>query len=157
MRISIPSLPQTQHLLPTVTDVQEAAEQLHKLLDHNRRVLCITGAGVSVGSGISSYRGPNGLYVNKGYRPIYYHEFMHQGAVGDGKRRRYWARSYLGYPSLRMAQPNATHRILAVLQHTNYLDQLLTQNVDRLHHVATECVGGNISSIHELHGMYASK
>ena len=88
MRISIPSLPQTQRLLPTVTDVQEAVEQLYQLLDHNRRVLCITGAGVSVGSGISSYRGPNGVYVNKGYRPVYYHEFMHQGAFGDLKRRR---------------------------------------------------------------------
>ena len=155
MRISIPSLPQTQRLLPTVTDVQEAVEQLYQLLDHNRRVLCITGAGVSVDSGISSYRGPNGLYVNKGYRPVYYHEFMHQGAFGDLKRRRYWARSYLGYPSVRLAQPNATHQVLAALQHTKYLDQLVTQNVDRLHHVATDSIGGDTSSIHELHGLYA--
>ena len=98
---------------------------------------------------------PNGVYVNKGYRPVYYHEFMHQGAFGDLKRRRYWARSYLGYPSVRLAQPNATHQVLAALQHTKYLDQLITQNVDRLHHVATDSIGGDTSSIHELHGLYA--
>ena len=62
MRISIPSLPLNKHLGPTVVELNNAAEKLRSHLEGNRRVLAITGAGVSVDSGISSYRGENGLY-----------------------------------------------------------------------------------------------
>ena len=62
MRISIPSLPLNKHLGPTVVELNNAAEKLRTHLEGNRRVLAITGAGVSVDSGISSYRGENGLY-----------------------------------------------------------------------------------------------
>jgi len=57
----------------------------------------ISGAGISVASGLADYRGTNGTYrVNKTYRPIYYHEFIaHHEA-----RKRYWARSFLGWTSL---------------------------------------------------------
>lgn len=155
MRISIPSLPKHGHLAPTVRDVSEAVDKVGELLSGNRNVLAITGAGVSVASGLSSYRGENGLYMNESYRPIYFHELMAAGKEGVAKRRRYWARSYMGYPSLRRAMPNTTHYVLARLQQLGAINQLITQNVDRLHHVATASMHGDVRNIHELHGTCA--
>ncbi|KAE9972179.1 hypothetical protein EG328_005144 [Venturia inaequalis] len=68
--------------------------------------LLLTGAGISVASGLADYRGTNGTYtLNKTYRPIYYHEFCssHQA------RKRYWARSFLGWTNLERARPNGAH------------------------------------------------
>lgn len=62
MRVSIPSLPSGPHLPPTVRSVEQAVEKIEQLLTRNARPLVITGAGVSVDSGIKSYRGENGMY-----------------------------------------------------------------------------------------------
>jgi NAD-dependent SIR2 family protein deacetylase len=61
-------------------------------------------------------------------------------------RRRYWARSMVGYPTLSRAVPNEGHRALAALEARGLLGDLLTQNVDGLHQQA--------GSLHvlELHG-----
>ncbi|EEY20638.1 silencing information regulator [Verticillium alfalfae VaMs.102] len=70
----------------------------------------LSGAGLSVSSGLADYRGAKGTYrVNKTYRPIYYHEFL----ASHEARKRYWARSFLGWPSLQRARPNAGHRAIA--------------------------------------------
>ena len=42
-------------------------------------------------------------------------------------RKRYWLRSYLGYPSVRDSLPNPTHYGLAALQHTGIVPHLTTQ------------------------------
>lgn len=65
--------------------------------------------------------------MNKGYRPIFFHEFIHAGQLGEEKRRRYWARSYLGYPPLRVAEPNTTHQVLAELQKYGRVNNIITQ------------------------------
>ncbi|KAI9788314.1 MAG: hypothetical protein M1816_007000 [Peltula sp. TS41687] len=66
----------------------------------------LTGAGISVASGLADYRGANGTYVqNKSYRPTYFHEFVRDHEA----RKRYWARSFLGWTILDGARPNATH------------------------------------------------
>src|SRR5690606_13892130 len=61
-------------------------------------------------------------------------------------RARYWARSLLGWPRFSRFAPNAAHRALAALEHSNAVSGVLTQNVDRLHHKA-----GN-RRVLELHG-----
>ena len=64
-------------------------------------------------------------------------------------------RSYLGYPPLRDALPNATHLALAALQHTSVISRLITQNVDGLHHKALARVWDASrmkEGILELHG-----
>ncbi|EGG10619.1 uncharacterized protein MELLADRAFT_33594, partial [Melampsora larici-populina 98AG31] len=69
-------------------------------------------------------------------------------------RKRYWARSYLGYPSVRDAEPNIGHYALSALMKMGYVKKIITQNVDRLHHRASlddESVL-NHPSILELHG-----
>lgn len=93
----------------------------------------LTGAGISVASGLADYRGPNGTYrVNKTYRPIYYHEFVQSHET----RKRYWARSYLGWTSLYKAQPNPAHWAIKNLGDMGLVRSVVTQNVDSFHPIA---------------------
>lgn len=93
----------------------------------------LTGAGISVASGLADYRGTNGTYrLNKTYRPIYYHEFVSNHEA----RKRYWARSFLGWSSLHKAQPNAAHWAIKHLGELGLVKQVITQNVDSFHPMA---------------------
>lgn len=95
--------------------------------------LVLSGAGVSVASGLADYRGSRGTYtLNKTYRPVYYNEFCQSHEA----RRRYWARSFLGWPNLRLAKPNSAHHAVAGLGKLGAVSSLITQNVDSLHTVA---------------------
>ncbi|POR39373.1 NAD-dependent protein deacetylase SIR4 [Tolypocladium paradoxum] len=90
----------------------------------------LTGAGLSVASGLADYRGPNGTYrVNKTYRPIYHYEFLGSHAA----RKRYWARSFLGWPTLHKASPNAGHYAIRDLGELGLIRTVITQNVDSFH------------------------
>ncbi|KAK3682706.1 SIR2 family histone deacetylase-like protein [Podospora appendiculata] len=90
----------------------------------------LSGAGLSVASGLADYRGTKGTYrVNKTYRPIYYHEFL----ASHEARKRYWARSFLGWNSLHKAQPNAGHHAVRDLGRLGLVSSVITQNVDSFH------------------------
>jgi len=118
-------------------------------------VAVLTGAGVSVDSGIRAYRGDDGRYMNPNYKPILYHELVDESPKGHAFRQRYWLRSYLGYPPVRDAQPNTTHFALAALQHLGVVSRLITQNVDGLHHKAISTIWNRSQMdgrMLELHG-----
>lgn len=90
----------------------------------------ITGAGLSVASGLADYRGVKGTYkVNKAYRPIYYPEFLKNHEA----RKRYWARSFLGWSSLDKASPNTGHFAVRDLGQLGLVRSVITQNVDSFH------------------------
>ncbi|KAL8389217.1 hypothetical protein RB599_011015 [Gaeumannomyces hyphopodioides] len=92
--------------------------------------VCLSGAGLSVASGLADYRGDKGTYrPNKTYRPIYYHEFLASHAA----RRRYWARSFIGWTTLQKAKPNAAHYAIRDLVDLGVVSSIITQNVDSLH------------------------
>ncbi|MDN5919539.1 MAG: NAD-dependent deacetylase [Pseudonocardia sp.] len=93
-----------------------------------RRLVVLTGAGLSTDSGIPDYRGPD----SPPRRPMTYSEFV----SGEAAQRRYWARSHVGWARMRRAEPNPGHRALAALQRAGVLDGLITQNVDGLHAAA---------------------
>jgi NAD+-dependent protein deacetylase sirtuin 4 len=113
-------------------------------LVRGRAVLALTGAGLSTESGIPDYRGPEAL-ARPPRRPILGPEFERSETL----RRRYWARSALGWERMRLAQPNRGHRALATLEQRAVVTRVVTQNVDRLHHKAGS------RKVTELHGALA--
>ena len=97
---------------------------------------------MSTESGIPDYRGPGGRYTQTGSNPLTHQQFM-----GDERnRKRYWARSIIGFRSFNRAQPNRSHLTLAELERSHLINGLITQNVDRLHHHAGS------KNLIELHG-----
>ncbi|KAI9875506.1 MAG: hypothetical protein M1830_000525 [Pleopsidium flavum] len=92
--------------------------------DHNAQTVLLTGAGISVASGLADYRGTNGTYtLNKTYRPIYYNEFI----TNHEARKRYWARSFLGWTNLYKARPNSSHWAVKRLGELGILRSVITQ------------------------------
>ena len=108
----------------------------------------LTGAGLSVASGLADYRGVKGTYrLNKSYRPIYHYEFVSSHEA----RKRYWARSFLGWSTLHKALPNAGHYAIRDLGGLGLINTIITQNVDSFHPKAHP----RIPSL-ELHGYLRS-
>ena len=105
-----------------------------------RGVVVLSGAGLSTESGIPDYRGAEGSL--RRHTPMTYEEF-----VGSPEgRRRYWARSHLGWRTIARAEPNDGHRAVTALRDHGFLSGVITQNVDGLHQAA-----GTPDAV-ELHG-----
>jgi NAD-dependent SIR2 family protein deacetylase len=103
---------------------------LKEFIDRHPRLFVLTGAGCSTNSGIPDYRDSHGNW--KRTPPVTIQSFM-----GDElTRRRYWARSLVGWRRFGRAQPNDAHHALARLEAQGRCELLLTQNVDRLHQMA---------------------
>lgn len=99
----------------------------------SQSTVILSGAGISVASGLADYRGTNGTYrQNKTYRPIYYHEFLQNHEA----RKRYWARSFLGWTNLHKARPNPAHYAIKNLGDMGIVRSVITQNVDSFHTAA---------------------
>lgn len=93
-----------------------------------KRVLVLTGAGISTDSGIPDYRGAGRVARH----PMTYDTFM-----GSKEAQiRYWARSFIGWNRIAEAQPNRGHFALAEAESANKIFQIITQNVDQLHQKA---------------------
>jgi NAD-dependent deacetylase len=107
-----------------------------------RFVLVFTGAGISTGSGIPDFRGPQGLW--KRWQPVYYEDFISSHAA----RVKHWDFKLSGWAGYRDAQPNAAHFALAQLERKGRLHLLVTQNIDGLHLRA----GNSPENTIELHG-----
>jgi NAD-dependent SIR2 family protein deacetylase len=103
-------------------------------------VVVLSGAGLSTESGIPDYRGPTG--ASRRFTPMTFQAFTRDPAA----RRRYWARSHLGWRTIARAAPNAGHRAVAELQREGLLAGVITQNVDGLHQAA------GAGDVVELHG-----
>ena len=110
-------------VLPPVTVRHELDDLVSLLAD--RSWVALTGAGMSTDSGIPDYRGPSAPPSS----PMLYDEFV----ADEANRRRYWARSMLGWQSFGRAAPNAGHRALVGAAG---LVGVVTQNVDGLHEAA---------------------
>ena len=126
---------------PPAPDVAPA-EGLARIRDLLARgsVAVLSGAGLSTESGIPDYRGATGSL--RRHTPMTYQEFVSD----EAGRRRYWARSHVGWRTIARAQPNAGHRAVQALRASGHVCAVVTQNVDGLHHAA-----GTTDAV-ELHG-----
>ncbi|MFF8952436.1 NAD-dependent protein deacetylase [Streptomyces sp. NPDC014940] len=122
-------------LPPGTTDLEPVADALSA-----GGVLVLSGAGISTESGIPDYRGEGGSLTR--HTPMTYQEFTADARA----RRRYWARSHLGWRTFGRARPNAGHRAVAAFERHGLLAGVITQNVDRLHQAA------GTEDVVELHG-----
>lgn len=105
-------------------------EALQRFVDDHGRIMVLTGAGISLASGIPTYRDHAGLWQRSD--PIQHQQFMDQYYF----RQRYWARSMIGWLPVNHAHPNATHLALARWQSSAEPSLIVTQNVDGLHQAA---------------------
>ncbi|MGY0388798.1 Sir2 family NAD-dependent protein deacetylase [Nocardioides sp. WG-D5] len=123
-------------LAPEASNTDSYAAALALLQD--RRLVVLTGAGVSTDSGIPDYRSPG----SPSRQPMTYQQFI----SGPQERQRYWARSHLGWRRMGSAVPNAGHRALAAIDP----ELLITQNVDGLHEQAAPELArsGRIVTLH---------
>lgn len=103
-------------------------------------VVVLSGAGLSTESGIPDYRGETGR--RRRAEPMTYQAFTGSEAA----RRRYWARSHLGWRHIARARPNTGHGAVAELQRRGLLAGIITQNVDGLQQAA------GARDVIELHG-----
>jgi len=121
--------------LPRTTSLDEVAA-----IVGGGGVVVLSGAGLSTESGIPDYRGVTGSL--RRHTPMTYQEFV----GSEHARRRYWARSHLGWRTIARARPNAGHRAVTALRAAGLVGGVITQNVDGLHHAA-----GTTDAV-ELHG-----
>jgi NAD-dependent deacetylase len=126
------------------TSYRDDIGRARALLEQARRVVVLTGAGISTDSGIADFRGPQGVWTKD---PEAERMATFQAYVSDPElRARAW-QSRLS-SSMWSAQPNAGHRALVDLERSGRLDLLVTQNIDGLHQKA----GSDPARMVEIHG-----
>jgi NAD-dependent deacetylase len=108
-----------------------AASRLADLISESRSTVALTGAGISVPSGIPDFRTPGtGLWENVDPMEVAHIEAFRRDP------ERFWNFYRPRFEMLGDKQPNPAHWALAQLESDGLLDAVITQNVDRLHRVA---------------------
>jgi len=120
----------------------ERNDELVTSLRLGKKILLFTGAGVSTGSGIPDFRGPNGVWTRR--QPVYYHDFMRSEAA----RIEHWDYKLEAWSAFRDAKPNAIHEAIVRLEQAGKVASVVTQNIDGLHSRA----GTSAEHLVELHG-----
>jgi NAD-dependent deacetylase len=110
----------------------------------SRRIVVLTGAGISTDSGIPDFRGPQGVWTRN---PQAEKQSTLQNYLADAQVRQAAWRGRLSHPTW-TAQPNAGHRALVALEARGVLHALITQNIDELHQIA----GNGADKVIEVHG-----
>lgn len=114
-----------------------------RFINDSKKLLVITGAGISTESGIPDYRSKGvGLYARSTNRPVQYQDFLKRADI----RQRYWSRNFVGWPTFSSVLPNENHNVLSSWENKGKVHWLVTQNVDALHHKAGS------KNLTELHG-----
>jgi NAD-dependent deacetylase len=128
-----------------MTVTTENAGRLAELIRGADSVVALTGAGISVPSGIPDFRSPGtGLWENVDPMEVAHIDAFHRDP------ERFWSFYSRRFQTLGDKQPNPAHESLARLERAGLLDAVITQNIDRLHRQA-----GSVEVI-EVHGSIES-
>jgi NAD-dependent deacetylase len=113
-------------------------------VDDAKRVVVLTGAGISTDSGIPDFRGPQGVWTKNpmAEKLSNIHYYMADPEV----RKASW-KARMDHTAW-TAKPNAGHLALAALEKRGKLHALITQNIDELHQMA----GNSADKVIEVHG-----
>lgn len=122
--------------------MQNDMERARELVRNAARILVFTGAGISTGSGIPDFRGPDGLWTRR--EPVLYRDFINSTRA----KADYWRYKAETFPAFLAALPNAAHRAVVSLEKAGKLLTVVTQNIDNLHRAA----GTGPDKLVELHG-----
>ena len=110
---------------------RSGSARLAALLQEAERAVVLTGAGISVPSGIPDFRSPGtGLWERVDPMEVAHIDAFRSDPV------RFWRFYGERFATLGAKRPNAAHEALAALERAGRLDALITQNVDRLHRLA---------------------
>ena len=124
--------------------MKAALDAVKGWIDGAKRVVVLSGAGISTDSGIPDFRGPQGVWTRnpkaEKLSDIRYY-------MTDPEVRRLSWQSRLDHTAW-SAQPNAGHRALVALERRGKLHALITQNIDELHQLA----GNSAERVIEVHG-----
>ena len=125
--------------------VAAGAAELAALIRGSERVVALTGAGVSVPSGIPDFRTPGkGLWEKVDPMEVAHIDAFHRDT------RRFWQFYRPRFAELGSKQPNRAHDAIAQLEHRGLLEAVITQNIDRLHSKAGS------DRVIEVHGSIAT-
>src|SRR5216684_3008695 len=125
-----------------VLTLQEQLEDAAELMQQAKRIVALTGAGISTESGIPDFRSPGSIWQQQ--PPVSYQDFISK----PESRQQYWQTRRNLSAEVAAARPNAAHLALAELERKQVLLGIITQNFDGLHHDA----GNNAERIIEIHG-----
>ncbi len=124
--------------------MKATAETVRRWVDDAKRVVVLTGAGISTDSGIPDFRGPQGVWTKnpkaEKLSDIRYY-------MADPEVRKLAWQSRLEHTAWK-AQPNTGHHALVELENRGKLHALITQNIDELHQMA----GNSADKVIEVHG-----
>ncbi len=124
--------------------VKSDLTQPRRWIDGAKRVVVLTGAGISTDSGIPDFRGPQGLWTKNPLAEkmsnIHYY-------LADPEVRKLAWQNRMGSPAW-TAKPNAGHLAIVNLEKAGKLHALITQNIDELHQQA----GSSPDKVIEVHG-----
>lgn len=111
-----------------------------KSILEKKKGIGFTGAGISTASGVPDFRSPTGIWAQYNPREYAYIDSFRKNP------KKIWEFFFLREKEFNQAVPNPGHTALAELENLNYIDGIITQNIDRLHSRA-----GN-KNVYELHG-----
>jgi NAD-dependent deacetylase len=125
--------------------VDTGVEALAELVGSAERVVALTGAGISVPSGIPDFRTPqSGIWAKVDPMKVATIDAFHRDTRG------FWEFYRPRFEMLADKRPNPAHLALAELEARGMLEAVITQNIDRLHRVA------GTRELIEVHGSVAT-
>jgi NAD-dependent deacetylase len=129
----------------TETEVPAGVAQLAALIRESASTVALTGAGISVPSGIPDFRSPGtGLWTKVDPMKVAHIDAFHRDTA------EFWRYYRPRFQMLGDRKPNPAHEALAELERRGLLDAVVTQNIDRLHRAAGS------ERVIEVHGSIAT-